>query len=251
MANSPKCRERWRIPPGATIHIALHLDECTGGNVLATHSSKKIAFFHLSVDKIGKIQYHQMWLPYAMIGARCHSGFWCLSALTSALLRHFHIQQVHGVRVLGNHNKLNLKAYVGNYDSIVRMYMAKEASGLRPCLLCANILSSRSDVPFHDPHFLTSQSHDTETFQPIVPAELHSSFDELLVACQGSTQTAKQEQERNFWGISCTQSLLNCAVSRELLPLNKIVFDSCHCYYANGACAMEILLFQARTRATA
>ena len=85
LANSPKCRERWRIPPGATIHIALHLDECTGGNVLATHSSKKIAFFHLSVDKIGKIQYHQMWLPYAMIGARCHSGFWWLECLDQCI----------------------------------------------------------------------------------------------------------------------------------------------------------------------
>ena len=174
----------WRYHTCSLVLGRVHRWQCSGHSLVEEN-----CIFYLGEDEIGKLQYHQMWLPYAMMPARdvtLVSGG--LSALTSALLRHFHVQQVHGVRVLGNHYKLNLKAYVGNYDSIVRMYMAKGASGLRPCLLCANICSSRSDVPFHDPHFLTIQSHDTEKFQPIVPAELHSLFDEVLVACQSKSK---------------------------------------------------------------
>lgn len=247
LENSPKYRERWTIPPGGAVSVVLYLDECTGGNVLATHSSKKIAFFYLGVDEVGKLQYHQMWLPYAMMPARdisLVSGG--LSAFTGALLRHFHAQQTQGLTIFGNHYALTLKAYVGDYDSIATMYMAKGASGLKPCLLCANILSSRSDVPSIDAHFQGIESHQTEKFQPVAPAELHSLFDELLVASHGSTQTARQEQERNFGCSLHPHSLLNCSVARELLPISKIVFDSCHCYYANGASATEILLFQAQ-----
>lgn len=247
LENSPKYKERWGIPPGGTINVVLYLDECTGGNVLATHSSKKIAFFYLGVEEVGKLQYHQMWLPYSMMPSRDISLISCgLSALTSALLRHFHSQQLRGVRLLGSHYNLHLKSYIGDYDSIVRLYMSKGAAGLKPCLLCANILSSRSDVPLDDSHFLTIESHQTEKFQPIIPAELHSLFDELLVAYHVSTQTARQEQERALGYTLHPHSLLNCKVSRELLPISKIIFDSCHCYYANGACAMEILLFQER-----
>eukprot|EP00438_Fugacium_kawagutii_P011639 Skav222053 [mRNA] locus=scaffold1020:532279:533544:+ [translate_table: standard] len=247
LEKSPKYNERWTLPLGGAINVVLYLDECTGGNVLATNSSKKIAFFYLGVDEVGKLLHHQMWLPYAMMPARdiaMVSGG--LSALTATVLRHFHAEQIGGLRICGNHYTINLKAYVGDYDSIARMYMSKGAAGLKPCLLRANVLSSRSDVPSVDNHFLSIASSQTDKFQPVVPAELHSLFDELLVACHGSTKALRVEQERNFGYSLHPDSLLNCSVSRELMPISKVVFDSCHCYYANGATATEILLFQAR-----
>ena len=53
-----------------TLELLLYVDETTGGNVLATASSKQFYFVHVAIKQIGHLRLEEAWLPFAAIPAR-------------------------------------------------------------------------------------------------------------------------------------------------------------------------------------
>ena len=221
------------------------MDECTGGNVLATNSSKKSCFFYIAVKQLAHLQSADCWFPHSMVPSRDVTDVaGGVSSVTASIVRHLHLQRQEGVSINGVRYTLNLQLYIGDYDSVARVFLSKGASGLHCCALCANVVAAWSDVPSFDGHFLTISSDEVEHFQVYDPTELYAVHDELQSQINNMTKAQKQEKETQFgFGIH-EQSLLSCQTSRTLLSIDKVVYDSHHLYFANGVAAQEILLLQ-------
>ena len=242
LAESPQYKALW---PNDCRHIklTLYLDERTGGNVLTTSSSKKSCFFFLFVD-VTKYQHIPcLWLPLATIPSRDVAVI-CggLSAVTTAVLKHLGLQVEHGITLQGSQCTVEIEAYVGDYDSIASVFMSKGAAGLRPCLLCSNVVSKWSDMPNRDPFFLDISSDKVQQFQIITSWELRGIYDDFLTRSLHATKAARKEQETQFGFSLHSKSLLADLQARSMLPVEKVIYDSCHMYFSNGIVAAEVNL---------
>ena len=238
---SPQFLGSWTLGT-KSIKLTLYMDECTGGNIVAPQSSKKTCFFYIFVDETKYQHIPCLWLPLAMIPSKdvsVVSGG--MSAVTKVVLKHLHSQLERGLIISGKRYDVELQAYVGDYDSIARIYMSKGASGLRPCLCCANIVAKWSDLPNLDSFFLHVSSPDVESFQPIRSVELYEAFDDFLASSQNVSKAALKEHEKQL-GYSLHPHSLLVDPARTILPLEMLTFDSCHMYFSNGVAAEEINL---------
>lgn len=236
--------------PLDAVRLILYCDERTGGNVLATSSSKKALFFYVSLDGMHSVAQDFMWLPHAMVPARDVSMvIGGMAGCLQKILEHLSEQVNRGVCLLGRRYRLEIKAYVGDYDALSRSYMAKSASGLRPCLRCSNVLAKWTSVMDHpdaSKHFHTISSDDVSGFRLLEHEELVSLFDELLAWSTTQSTAVRKEKERAFGFSLHSKSILASQPCRHLLPVTKVVYDSHHCYFSNGCAAEELLLFAAR-----
>lgn len=242
LAESPQYKALW---PADCRHIklTLYLDECTGGNVLAPSSSKKSCFFFAFVD-VTKYQHIPcLWLPIAMVPSRDVAVI-CggLSAVATAVLKHLGFQLEHGITLHGARYTVELEAYVGDYDSIARVFMSKGAAGPRPCVLCSNVVAKWSTVATRDPYFLDIGSDKVSDFQIIHSQQLHGMYDELLTRSRHASLSAIKEQETQFGFSLHNNSLLADFQARQALPLEKLIYDSCHMFFSNGIISAEINL---------
>lgn len=242
-------RSVWPQDNSQPLQLCLYLDEATGGNVLQTSSNKKAVLTYVGIVQMNKLSRSDFWLPYSHIPARdVATAPGGLSAMFAAILRHFHQQRQNRIQVLGKAYTFELRSYVGDYDSIARIYMAKGASGLHPCVLCHNVVARWSHAPDMDAYFVSIGHSKTEDFKMHDPIELNQVHDELLVRFRCATKAAKEEKERQLGFSLHPASLLTCPVARSEMPLTKVIFDAHHCYYANGVAAQELLLFVNRLR---
>ena len=234
------------------IRLVIYCDECTGGNVLSTSSSKKCLFFYYVVDHVQHKDLDIMWLPHAMIPVRdLSSVVGGMGACMQQLLLHLSSQAERPVLFLGKSYPLEVKAFVGDYDALSRAFMAKSAAGLRPCMRCSNVLAKWTavlDHPDAHEHFRTISSEDVPGFVLLKHEELVSVYDELMVWSGSQSTATRKEKEKSFGFSLHSRSLLNSKPCRDLLPVHKIVYDSHHCYFANGCAAEELLLFAERMK---
>ena len=230
----------------STLDILICADETTGGNVLATSSSKKQLLFYWSIQQLDELQRPNAWWPLACIPARdvklMEAGW---SGLCVAILRHLQSQRLEeGFLFFGQALRCKIKAYCGDYDSLRLIYSSKGAAARKPCLLCQNIVDRTCEAAAADDYFQDISCSNTEAFVRIQASELHSAYDELLVDTRDKSQAFKKDVEKKFGFILNAKSLLATPATRDLLTIQHVMLDSCHNFWAKGICSTELVSFQ-------
>lgn len=227
------------------VGLVLFGDEATGGNVLCTASSKKVFFFYLALVQLGETHRPDAWLPFAAIPHRDFSRVkGGLSKCLASVLASLKAQLLTKGLVRGVPFEFQIHGFLADYDGFRACFLAKGASALKPCFLCQNVVMKNSDVVMSDPSFKTISSFDVESFQPIDSRQLWSLCDAYIPEIESMTQASKTNLERLLGFSLDPDSLLADKEVRDMLPLDLCILDSCHCYYANGIFAQEIVLLQ-------
>ena len=227
------------------VGLVLFGDEATGGNVLCTASSKKVFFFYLALVLLGETHRPDAWLPFAAIPRRDFSRVKgglskCLASVAASLKAQLLTKGL----VRGVPFEFQIHGFLADYDGFRACFLAKGASALKPCFLCQNVVMKNSDVVMSDPSFKTISSFDVESFQLIDSRQLWSLCDAYIPEIESMTQASKTNLERLLGFSLDPDSLLADKEVRDMLPLDLCILDSCHCYYANGIFAQEIVLLQ-------
>ena len=66
----PRHRDAILQLPVDKLTILFYMDECTGGNVLATASNKRMYFFYAAIKELGNLYRKIAFLPWACIPAK-------------------------------------------------------------------------------------------------------------------------------------------------------------------------------------
>lgn len=230
----------------APLDLVLYADECTGGNVLCTASSKKIYFFYIGIKQMGELHRANAWLPWAAVPARdmrdIDGGF---SSVVCSILLHLKNQGLEGGLDLGGSRyRFRISSFVGDMDSVRLLCSAKGASALKPCLWCQNLVSKGSLIPESDNYFVTISSSQVEKFDLLRSQELFEAYDRSLREKATRTKKDHSEVEKHLGFLINEHSLIASPEARAILPLDRIVTDSCHNYFANGVASQELLLLQ-------
>ena len=236
-------RQRLQAISNNRVGLLLFGDESTGGNVLATNSSKKMWLFHVAFPQLGELHRPDSWLPLAAIPhrdvAQVQGG---LSKCFSSILASLQRQMEGSTRLHGSEFRFYLHGFLGDYDGIIKCFCAKGASATKPCLLCQNCLSKEHLAAGSDDYFQTISSAEVDKFQLTRSDELWSLYDALLLELPTMTKTRRKEAEKLLGFALDPHSLLASRDVRDLMPLSLCMLDSCHCYYANGLAASELVL---------
>ena len=234
------------LSAGQRLSLLWYCDETTGGNVLATAQSKKSTLFYLAVNEVQHLRSPEAWLPVSLVPVMdlnlVPGG---LSAICVQLCNHFSQSLAHGVQVAGKHFTLSLKAVLGDYDAIIRLFGAKGAAALKPCCLCMNCVSKVSQTDRADSYFRRITCSNIDEFQLLQQAELNAVYDKMLATVPGLPKREREEQERVLGFTVHPTTVLASTQARGLLSLDKVVLDSMHVYFSNGICAQELVLLQA------
>ena len=232
----------------------LFCDEATAGNILSVDKIKKSCLFYMSwMEAWTYLKNPLMWLPIASVQSSCLQS---LAGGTSAVMLEILKRLVSkkfesGVTLeCGIQFKQSCKAYfLADYEAIRAVFSTKGSAGLRPCILCRNLLKARSGLVEHDSYFVElSASHGFKL----------SSDNEVFEVCDCmKTCRTKAELDRmqKTSGISYdAASLLFSEEERAKMPPSRIIHDFLHTYLANGVASWEIVLFiselETRTRVT-
>ena len=245
LTNSPTFKEAV-LAAGQHFSLIWYCDETTGGNVLATSQKKKSTLFYLAIFEVQHLRSPEAWLPWALVPVMdLHLIPGGLSAVTAKLCRHLSHWLENGVHVAGRHFTLSVKAVVGDYDAIIRLFGAKGAAALKPCCLCMNCVSRTSTTDQADDYFRRITCTSFETFEPLRQSELNDVYDGMLLTMAGLSKAKREEQERVLGFTVDPTTVLACPTARDVLRIDRVVLDSMHIYYSNGVAAQELLLLQA------
>ena len=242
--SSPSMQRRVSAWPETLDWILCH-DECTGGNVLATGSRKKMCFVYAAL--LDGTQVHEVnWLTVAAVPhAELQKTEAGISAVMVEILRNLAAQCLDFGFLLGEKwQRLRLRGLLGDYEGLASTYMAKGASALKPCLQCQNVLMKTSTAARADKYFQTIECAEFALCEELRDGELFALYDQFLSeVCR--SEAARKERDKLFGFAVAPQALLAQPDARALLPPSCVLFDPCHNYFANGVVSSELLLFRA------
>ena len=161
------------------------------------------------------------------------------------LLLHLRNEQKlnHGIFVGGLWAVIDLATYVADFDGIRASFGCAGAAGLKPCLLCQNVLSRGNKSAVGE--FVTISCADVAKFQLVSQTELENFVDSTLRGPARTKAALKELQTVSGVTLDGTTLLAN-AGARAILPYRKVLFDSGHLYWSNGIVSLELILFANR-----
>ena len=148
------------------LNVILYMDECTGGNVLATASNKRMYFFYICIRELGFLHSSTAFLPWACIPAKdlADDDAPDMAAVTRAILHDWLCQKLDDCVLHGRRFSIALQSFLGDYDAIRLVFSTKGAAGLKPCALCSNVLSKARPEAEADDFFVTISSSEPARF---------------------------------------------------------------------------------------
>ena len=155
-----------------------------------------------------------------------------------------HWQNFHGSRVTGLKQTIHLAAHwkvLLAGDALRGTFDLKGAGGIRPCVLCSNVLKAQSRVD--DDLFCEISEWRKEKFLPLTDREIFAQAD-ALKAIEG--KKAIQAFEKSCGLRKTLRGVLVDPVARELLPPSQAAVDCVRLYFVNGCANFELaFLWQA------
>ena len=219
----------------------LATDEATAGNVLATCQQQKVTFLYGAILD-GQQFSEPAWVTLAAVPRwmRDACGWAAIFAAIVACIRGQHLEA--GFLLGGSLYRLHLKGLLGDYEGLSESFAGRGAAALKPCLRCGNVLMKASSAAGRG-SFVSIEETAVEKFIPIQDGELFELYDKFL-ANPCPTQAAQTERERCFGFSVKADTLLAQRLDRVWLAPCMAIFDVCHCYFANGICSSEMILFK-------
>ena len=234
-------------------HLLCYHDECTGGNVLAPDSAKKVSFFYFAVRELGYLHSDTMWHPFAMVqhcqATQVQGGF---GRVFLAIVESLRNEQLHlGIPMsFGQAMTLfvaEIQHWIGDLDALRVSFDAKGSAGLRVCIKCKNVLKRDSGVPACDDRFVEVACSKVELFDPQSDHEIFQVVDDLLMKKDTLPKNKLQQMEVVAGFVANPHGLLANPSARAFCPPSAWLLDVMHLYYSNGVCSWEVNALLTRT----
>lgn len=236
--------QRLALVSSDVLHLVLVEDEATGGNVLATSSSKKVHLWYFCVATLGDSHRPDGWFPLAAFPTR-DAAYLPEGAgeVAAAVFRDLSRQLRSPMRIGQRSFSLRVQAMVGDYEALRSVLNAKGASALKPCLACKNVISRQhgAEVLASSPYFLTVDSAEVDKFDKYSALELHDSYDKFLQDTDTMSVQDKKEFEICVGFHIHRRGVLASEEARSIVSVGNLLYDSMHCYFANGIISSEII----------
>ena len=221
----------------------LYHDEAQAGNILSLQKLKKCSLFYLTFDIfLPLFGDTAAWLPVAVLPKEELNQIEGIGCAIAAAVKHW--QNFHGSRVTGLKQTIHLAAHwkvLLDGDALRGTFDLKGAGGIRPCMLCSNVLKAHSRVD--DDLFCEISEWRKEKFLPLTDREIFAQADALKVI---EGKKAIQAFEKSCGLRKTLRGVLMDPVARELLPPSQAAVDCMHLYFVNGCANFELaLLWQA------
>ena len=232
---------------GRPLKLVLFWDECRGGNVLNPLPSKKMGMFYVTLAELSPraLLNADSWLPFAVIPSMVvedvEGG---ISRVTRAVVARLAGEQplrVHGDLWLS----FQLHAALSDMEGLRQLYSAKGSAGLRPCLLCSNVVKRDSELADADEGLVEVSAWDRRLFTPVTDEALFAVCDAML-RHPPATQKARDRLEKTSGVVIDPNGLLFDPALRRLLPPSRMLLDPLHCYFQGGVASWESAWFISR-----
>ena len=99
-----------------------------------------------------------------------------------------------------------------------------------------------SDVPMADDYFQNIACPSVSAFQQYKHEDLIGCYEKLLTDTRACTKKFKDQTETTFGFSLLDDGVLACHTARQILTVDKVIFESQHNYFSNGIATSEILL---------
>eukprot|EP00438_Fugacium_kawagutii_P011713 Skav213088 [mRNA] locus=scaffold512:14254:15756:+ [translate_table: standard] len=233
---------RKSLSGSGAVQAVLYADEATAGNVLSVDKSRKTLLFYLGfLESWHYLKSPSAWLLVAAIQSDCVQAIkgQAGAVATEIVRRLVSTEHLQGYS-LGHNLHFRLAPsmwYHGDLDSIRMIFALKGAAGMRPCLLCKNLVKNGSGIPERNPNFQElSACHGFMT---------NSDVDIFLDCDRIQQQRTRKDREalEKSSGIRFDAHGFLFSDLRAQMPPSNIIFDVMHTYFCNGVCSWELALF--------
>lgn len=227
--------------------MILSHDETTAGNVLNTDASQTAVLFYITFCEMQPIhESPRAWLPIGSITHRqTNQVVGGLSKVHSLFLEEWNRQTQQLVTVLPDVKlKLTIQCMVSDLDAQRLALCAKGSAGLKPCAFCSNVLSRSAEETAENSgqEFVTVHEHDQRKFIRHSQHQIENYMSRASRDWANLTEAEKDMRERCLGFNIGVGGMWESNIASSVLPIERFINDSMHCYSCNGCCSAEINL---------
>jgi hypothetical protein len=244
-------------PRGTPLHLIFYVDEITPGNILRPENKRKFAAFYFSFKEFGPelLCRAEMWMPLAVLRSSViHEVRGGLSNCVRILLRAFFIGPCTfastGVPLALDEPAL-LFCKFGNLladeAAIKATWLSKGAAGLKPCLVCKNVMMLGSDLVQGQRYLVEASCDDFARFDVSSDEDIFQAFDNLKRQHGTGTKAYFEKLEKACGFVYHPDAILaDEELRKHILPSTSSTYDWMHVFVANGIVNVELALFFSR-----
>ena len=244
--------------PEGHLNAIIYLDEVTPGNVLRPDNARKFWAFYLGFREMPAtaLVREQFWLPLAVL--RTHEAQKVVGGISNCfrlLIRSILFDPCHAAGIgfaidLGSPRLIRLKIrnVLADESALKQVFGCKGASGLRPCMLCRNIVSLNSNMTEGQRYLVDVSCSDAGLFHLATDATILQLYDHLAERRPHITKGAFEILQRAAGFSYCEHSLLSDADLRPHVPPTVYTMDWMHNFLCHGVASLEIAAFLQKCR---
>ena len=221
------------------VQAVVYCDEAVPGNILAPDNRRRSYCFYFCWLDICKYRNDTFWIPFGLVRAdnvnACAGG---LPAIFSIVLEELTLTLATLVidKVLLNTDKFY---FLADEDALKKCGSHKGASGLRPCIKCANCISKGNEVAA----YYSISETCWNNFRAATDCEVQDVLKYLQNLHDNAGQGVFEEaQTLSGWKYVPQMWALKNPLWAVLRP-SDFVYDMMHSYFSNGIVGQELGLF--------
>lgn len=140
-----------------------------------------------------------------------------------------------------------LSTIVADESALKSLWASKGASGLKPCMLCKNVLKARTGLTeVADDYFVDVSVTSLNMCDPHTDGSVREAVDLLADSAPRLSKKAFDELSKTLgMGWHKEMTLFDQSLRPHVLPVSNTMFDQMHVYLANGLVNFELFDFMA------
>ena len=250
-----------KVTAGGPLGAVVYLDEVTPGNVLRPDNRRRFWAIYLGIREFPPraLYREQFWLPLAVLRTNMahevRGGIsYCFRALLNSVLLAPCNMAAIGVAVdLGSGPRLvrlQVKHILADEAALKAVWCSKGAAGVRPCMLCRNVVALRSNLVEGQDYLVDVACSDSSKFHESSDADIWEAWDRLAAEHGRMTKGAFASLEKASGFSYHPDALLSDHGLRRLLgPASCTTMDWLHNCLQNGIASQEIVAFLSACKA--
>lgn len=240
---------------GSHLKLILYNDEIVPGNPLRPDNKRKMTLFYYSVVSLGLTLRNELaWIPFAALRhhvvSKVPGGLSEASKKLAWLFIEDSVNFSDGVDVQTEAGVIkvtgNISNVLGDESALKSFWSAKGAAGMRPCMLCKNVIAKGNNVLglLDDTYWVDITEPNSARFDLATDSDIFRSIDRLVDSKPASSKEQFDNlQKAHGFSFNPAGVLCDAGLRHHLLPASSTTFDSMHCFYSNGIASSEIHLF--------
>ena len=237
--------------PARPLHMVFYLDGITPGNMLRPDNKRKIWAFYASFKEFGaeRLCNEEVWFTLAVLRHNVEHEF---DGKVSCAAKHL----LHLVASCGQAGVFlnttvpkivyfKISNVVADEEGLKSVYACKGASGIKPCMLCRNVVSTSSLLSAFATagDLIDTTCTDVRKFALNTDRDVWHSVDRLIRE-HGTLGKGEFDMLEKASGFTMCQNgvLADVALRTALLPVTTWTYDWMHVYLSNGIMSHELHL---------